>query len=141
MNEILSMKNIVKSFSRVEVLHAVDLQLHEGEVLALVGENGAGKSTLMNILMGIERPNSGEIILNGKLVEIDNPAKALDLGIAMIHQELSPIPEMTVEENMYIGREINRFGFVNTRKQVQQTKEWLEKLNIDISPMVKMEEL
>jgi len=141
MKQILGMRNIVKSFSGVEVLHSVDLQLFEGEVLALVGENGAGKSTLMKILMGIEQPNSGEIQINGDIVKIDNPARALDLGIAMIHQELSPIPEMTVEENMFIGREINRRGFVNSRKQAQKTREWLSKLNIDISPIVKMEEL
>jgi len=141
MKQILGMRNIVKSFSGVEVLHSVDLQLFEGEVLALVGENGAGKSTLMRILMGIEQPNSGEIQINGDIVKIDSPAKALHLGIAMIHQELAPIPEMTVEENMFIGREINKFGFVNTREQAKKTREWLAKLNIDISPLVKMEEL
>jgi len=141
MNEILSMRNIVKSFSGVEVLHSVDLNLYEGEVLALVGENGAGKSTLMKILMGIEKPNSGEIFLRSEEVQIVNPARALALGIAMIHQELSPIPEMTIEENMYIGREINRFGFVNSKKQAQLTKEWLDKLNLNISPLTKMQEL
>jgi len=141
MKQILSMRNIVKAFSGVEVLHSVDLTLHEGEVLALVGENGAGKSTLMKILMGIEQPNAGEIQLNGDIVKIENPARALSLGIAMIHQELSPIPEMTVEENMFIGREINRFGFVDSKKQAQKTREWLNKLNIAISPQVKMEEL
>jgi len=141
MNEILSMRNIIKSFSGVEVLHSVDLNLYEGEVLALVGENGAGKSTLMKVLMGIEQPNSGEIFLRGEEVQIVNPAKALALGIAMIHQELSPIPEMTIEENMYIGREINKFGFVNSRKQAQLTKEWLDKLNLSISPLTKMQDL
>ena len=141
MKQILSMRNIVKSFSGVKVLHSVDLDLFEGEVLALVGENGAGKSTLMKILMGIEQPNSGSISLYGEEVEIDNPRIALNKGIAMIHQELSPIPEMTIEENMYIGREINHFGFVSTRKQAQQTKEWLEKLNLNIDPMTKMQDL
>lgn len=141
MKQNLNMRNIVKSFSGVEVLHSVDLTLHEGEVLALVGENGAGKSTLMKILMGIEQPNSGEIQLNGDIVNIENPAKALSLGIAMIHQELSPILEMTVEENMFVGREINRFGFVNSKMQTKKTREWLAKLKIDISPTSKMEEL
>lgn len=141
MNEILQMRNICKSFSGVEVLHSVDLNLYEGEALALVGENGAGKSTLMKILMGIEQPNSGEIFLRGEKVRIENPAIALGLGIAMIHQELSPIPEMTIEENMFIGREINRFGFVNSRKQAQQTGEWLDKLNLRISPLTKMLDL
>ena len=118
-----------------------NLNLYKGEALALVGENGAGKSTLMKILMGIEQPNSGEVFLGGEEVKIDSPGIALNLGIAMIHQELSPIPEMTIEENMFIGREINSFGFVNSGKQVQQTEEWLEKLNLKISPLKKMMEL
>jgi inositol transport system ATP-binding protein len=138
MNEILRMREISKSFSGVEVLHSVDLSLNEGEVLALVGENGAGKSTLMKILMGIEQPNAGQIILRGEEVRIENPAKALELGIAMIHQELAPIPEMTVEENMFLGREISRYGFVDSRKQYSQTRKWLERLNLKISPMTKM---
>lgn len=141
MNEILQMKGISKSFSGVEVLHAVDLVLNDGEVLALVGENGAGKSTLMKILMGIEQPNSGEIFLKGEKVEIDSPARALALGIAMIHQELSPIPEMTIEENMYIGREINHLGFVDSRKQAKMTEEWLDKLNLKFLPWTKMQDL
>ncbi len=141
MNEILRMQDISKSFSGVEVLHSVDLSLNEGEVLALVGENGAGKSTLMNILMGIEQPNSGTIILHGQEVRIENPAKALELGIAMIHQELAPIPEMTIEENMFLGREISRFGFVDSRKQYAQTKKWLERLKLKISPLTKMMDL
>ena len=138
MNEILRMREISKSFSGVEVLHSVDLSLNEGEVLALVGENGAGKSTLMKILMGIEQPNAGQIILHGEEVRIENPAKALELGIAMIHQELAPIPEMTVDENMFLGREISRYGFVDSRKQYSQTRKWLEQLNLKISPITRM---
>jgi ABC-type sugar transport system ATPase subunit len=141
MKNILQMQDICKSFSGVEVLHSVSLDLNEGEVLALVGENGAGKSTLMKILMGIEQPNSGKIFLGGEEVKLDNPAKALDLGIAMIHQELAPIPEMTVEENMFIGREISHFGFVDSRKQAHLTKEWLGNLNLHIPPSTKMQDL
>lgn len=141
MGELLSMRNIVKSFSGVEVLHSISLDLMEGEVLALVGENGAGKSTLMKILMGIEQPNEGDIFIKGEKVEISNPAKALDLGIAMIHQELSPIPEMTIEEVMFIGREIHKAGFVNSRKQAQQTREWLRKFGLNVSPDIKMMDL
>lgn len=105
MNKVLNMENVRKSFSGVEVLHSADLDLYAGEVLALIGENGAGKSTMMKILMGIEIPDSGDITLHGKQVFIANTAQALRLGIAMIHQELYPIPEMTIAENLFLGRE------------------------------------
>ncbi|MCX6054241.1 MAG: sugar ABC transporter ATP-binding protein [Chloroflexi bacterium] len=141
MGEILHLKDICKSFSGVEVLHSVNLTLNEGEVLALVGENGAGKSTLMKILMGIEQPNSGEIFLKGKKTKIQNPAKALSLGIAMIHQELNPVPNMTVSENMYLGRELSHFGFINMRKQDQLTEGWMNKLLLKISPSAKLHDL
>jgi inositol transport system ATP-binding protein len=141
MVEILRLNNIVKSFSGVEVLHSVNLSLCEGEVLALVGENGAGKSTLMKILMGIEQPNSGEMFLKDKKVKIQNPSMALSLGMAMIQQELSPIPEMTVAENMFLGREVSRFGFVSMQKQEQQTEFWLSKLELKISTRTRMRDL
>ncbi|MBW7959549.1 MAG: sugar ABC transporter ATP-binding protein [Candidatus Promineofilum sp.] len=141
MTEILRMKGVVKSFSGVEVLHGVDLSLNEGEVLALVGENGAGKSTLMKILMGIEQPDSGEIFLNGVKTIIPGPAHALALGIAMIHQELNPVPEMTVAENIFLGREVNRFGFVSRREQERLTEAWLQKLRLRIPPATRMRDL
>ena len=141
MNKILNMKNIRKSFSGVEVLHSVDLDLYAGEVLALIGENGAGKSTMMKILMGIEIPDSGDITLQGKQVFITNTAQALRLGIAMIHQELYPIPEMTIAENLFLGREFAHFGFVNIRKQELETIKWLQKMDLDISPKTKMKDL
>jgi len=141
MAEILRMANISKSYADVEVLHSVNLTLNEGEVLALVGENGAGKSTLMKILMGIEPLNAGTITLGGEGVQIHNPARALALGIAMIHQELNPVPEMTIAENLFLGREVNRFGFVDMNKQEQQTEAWLNKLRLNISPSVRMRDL
>ena len=141
MKKILKMQNIRKSFSGVEVLHSVELDLFAGEVLALIGENGAGKSTLMKILMGIEIPDSGEITLFGKHVAITSTAQALKLGIAMIHQELYPIPEMTIAENLFLGREFAKFGFVNIKKQERETIKWLHKMDLDISPKTKMKDL
>jgi inositol transport system ATP-binding protein len=141
MKKLLNMKKIRKSFSGVEVLHAVDLDLFAGEVLALIGENGAGKSTLMKVLMGIEIPDSGEITLLGKQVSITSTAQALKLGIAMIHQELYPIPEMTIAENLFLGREFAKFGFVNIKKQERETVKWLKKMDLDISPKTKMKDL
>ena len=99
MNLLVEMKGIRKSFYGVEVLHGVDFHLQAGTVHALMGENGAGKSTLMKVLAGVHKCDAGEIAIEGRPVEIDSPAKARELGIAMIHQELSPVSEMSVAEN------------------------------------------
>ena len=141
MSLILQMKNIVKSFSGQRVLHGVSLDLEEGEVHALIGENGAGKSTLMRILMGECGVDSGEIVLRGQPVNISSPERALGLGISKIHQELSPIPEMTIAENLYLGREPNRFGIVNMKKQESMTAEQLKFLGLTLEPKTKMKEL
>jgi len=135
------MKNIVKSFSGQKVLHGVDFDLVEGEVHALIGENGAGKSTLMKILMGEYPVDSGEIILRGQREVISSPEKALRLGISKIHQELSPVPEMTIAENFYLGREPNRFGIVNSRKQESMTAGQLQSLGLTYDPRRKMKDL
>ena len=95
------MKHIEKSFYTVKVLNNIQFSLKAGTVHALMGENGAGKSTLMKILAGVYKSDEGEIYLNGKRVNIDSPKVSQELGIAMIHQELSPIPQMTVAENIY----------------------------------------
>ena len=104
-NTVLEMKNIHKSFPGVRALRGVDFHLNKGEIHALMGENGAGKSTLMKIIMGIYTKDAGKVILDGKEVEFKSARDALDAGISMIHQELSPIPEMTVAENVFLGRE------------------------------------
>lgn len=128
------MKDIVKSFYSVEVLHKVHFCLKKGTVHALMGENGAGKSTLMKILSGMQKCNSGSISINGAPVDINSPTDAQKLGIAMIHQELSPVPGMTVAENIYLGREPGKGAFVNYKQLYRQTGELLERLNIHISP-------
>ena len=109
----LELKNITKSFSGVEVLHGIDLSLDAGEIRAVLGANGAGKSTLMNIITGSVQASSGEIILDGKKVHISDPIAAQKNGIAMVHQELSVVPTMTVVHNMFLGREIKRRGIVD----------------------------
>ncbi len=105
---ILEMRHITKAFPGVLALDDVSLELYGGEVLVLMGENGAGKSTLMRVLAGISGKDSGEIILRGRAVEPLHPRESMDLGIAMIHQELNPVPEMTVAENIFLGREPTR---------------------------------
>ena len=102
---VLSMEGISKQFPGVRALSNVKLNARRGKVHALMGENGAGKSTLMKILIGIYAPDSGTITFKGEKLNITNTNYALSKGISMIHQELSPIPQMTVAENIYLGRE------------------------------------
>ena len=101
---ILEMKNISKSYGGVHALKNVSLDLKKGEVLCLCGENGAGKSTLMKILAGVEPPSSGEIWMDGRKVTIQKPLDAFNLGISMVHQELVQIEDMSIAENIYVGR-------------------------------------
>ncbi|AWC21571.1 Galactose/methyl galactoside import ATP-binding protein MglA [Aminobacter sp. MSH1] len=105
MNALVAMKDIEKSFPGVRALHNAQLELGAGEVHALMGENGAGKSTMMKILAGIYRRDGGEILLDGKPVEVNSPRQAQDLGIGIIHQELNLMPHLTAAQNMFIGRE------------------------------------
>ena len=103
MDTILEMKHIVKTFPGVRAVDDVSISVKKGEVYALLGENGAGKSTLMKILDGIQPADSGEIIFDGQKVNIKSPSDALKLGISMIFQELNPIPELTIAENLFAG--------------------------------------
>lgn len=137
--EILQVKGLKKSFNGVEVLHSVDFTAREGQVTALVGENGAGKSTLMKILMGEYTADEGEVLLDGQKVQFANPHQALMNGISMIFQEMSPFPELTVAENMYIGREPHAGCFLKKKEQGQMARRKLEELGIqlDISEKVK----
>src|ERR1700686_4346433 len=102
---VLRMEGISKQFPGVRALSNVKLDARKGTVHALMGENGAGKSTLMKCLIGIYTPDSGTITFKGEKLHITNTHYALSKGISMIHQELSPIPQMTVAENIYLGRE------------------------------------
>lgn len=140
--KLLEMKNVSKSFPGVQALSNVSIDLHHGEVLALVGENGAGKSTLMKILTGIYTADEGEILLNGQPITVENTKKACDLGISMIHQELNLMRDLTVAENIYIGREPKFLNiFVNDRKLNQITGELFKKLALDLSVKTKVEQL
>ncbi len=109
MEYVLEMKDISKTFPGVKALDHVQLQVRPGEVHALMGENGAGKSTLMKILMGIySKDEGGEILFDGKPYRATSPKEAMDQGVAMIHQELNPILDMTVFENIFVGRELKK---------------------------------
>ena len=141
MEKLLTMQHISKSFTHNKVLDDVYFDLYGGEVHALIGENGAGKSTLMKILMGVYQADEGTVEVQGKLREFRHPSQALEAGIAMIHQELNPIPEMSVAENIFVGRELRRMGFVDRRSQEEKAKEYLNQLGVDIDPSSLMRDL
>jgi ABC-type sugar transport system ATPase subunit len=140
---ILEMRDISKSFAGNKVLHSVSFDLTAGEVHTLMGENGSGKSTLMKILMGIHPRDSGTITLFGENVVFANPAQALEHGIAMIHQELSPVLDMEISENVFAGREIRgASGFlVDIQKTREKTADLLDRFGIRLDPKTKMRKL
>ena len=139
---LLQMKNIVKNFPGVKALKGVDLDVKAGEVHALMGENGAGKSTLMKCLIGIQPPTSGEIIFDGQKRENYGPYEALNMGIAMIHQELSPVAHRPIMENVWLGREpVNKLGLVDHAKMAAMTRDVLKLIDLDVDPRSKMGDL
>lgn len=138
----VEMSAIYKGFPGVQALSDVSLKVRPGTVHALMGENGAGKSTLMKILAGIYTPDSGTIVVEGRPVEIPNPSASLSLGISMIHQELTAVPERSVAENIFLGRELrNRAGLVSDKIMVSRSREIFDRWSIRINPKSKMSDL
>jgi methyl-galactoside transport system ATP-binding protein len=140
---VLEMKGVCKSFPGVKALDNAQLHLRPGTVHALMGENGAGKSTLMKCLFGVYKMDEGEIVYNGESVKIENPFDALQKGIAMVHQELQPIPERPIAENIYCGRypEKKFLGFIKTvdhKKMYEQTETLLKGLGLNFDPKAKL---
>ena len=138
----LVMKDVVKTFPGVKALDHARLELRPGKVMALMGENGAGKSTLMKCMFGIYKMDEGEIEYEGQKVNIPTPLDALNRGIAMVHQELQPIPARTVAENIWLGRyPTKKYGVVTTvdhAKMYKDTEALLKKLKLDIDPRAKL---
>lgn len=130
------MKGISKAFAGVLALDNVNLTLYKGESHALLGENGAGKSTLMKVLLGLHSPDSGTIRYQEQERKFKSPSDALSAGISMIHQEISLVPQMTVAENIWLGREkmFSRRGFIDSNARLNKTKELLDELGIDVNP-------
>lgn len=135
---LLEMNHISKEFPGVKALDDVTLKVRPGTVHALMGENGAGKSTLMKCLFGIYYPDAGEIFLNGEKLDIKNSRDALNYGISMIHQELHPVPQRSVMENVWLGRfpmkGIGPFQFIDHKKMYDDTAQLFKDLEIDLSP-------
>lgn len=138
---ILEMKHVSKAFSGVKALDDCTLRVKRGAVHALLGENGAGKSTLMKILLGIYKADKGDIVFDGRVLKHSSVNESLELGISMIHQELSFIPNMTVAENIYVGREPGFLGLVDERSLHKNVTELLQRLDIEINPKAKMRSL
>ena len=137
----LELRGVCKSFPGVKALDNVQLSLRPGTVHALMGENGAGKSTLMKCLFGIYKMDAGEIILDGEKVEINNPDEAMKKGIAMVHQELQPVPARSVAENMYLGRFPTKYGplkVIDHKKMYEETAKWLKEVKMDFDPKAQL---
>lgn len=130
----LKMAGIQKSFPGVHALDDVHLEVRSGEVMALVGENGAGKSTLMKVLTGIYQKDGGQIWIDGEEVEITDPKHAQSLGISIVHQELNLMNDLTVAENIFIGRESVKGLLLNKKEQNVRAQELLDSLHINIAP-------
>lgn len=137
----IEMKDIYKSFGKNDVLKGVDFTLNDGEIHALVGENGAGKSTLMNILSGVLSKDKGEILIDGKEVDISDTNVAKKYGISFIHQELSDWPELTVMDNIFMNNEIKNGIFLDKAKMRKKCMELLEKFDLDVDPKTKVSNL
>lgn len=132
---MIEMKNITKSFGTNVVLKDVSITIKSGEICALIGENGAGKSTLMNILGGVHKMDSGDILLDSKRVRFDTPAQSLSAGIAFIHQELNLINDLPIFENMFIGRELkDKWGRLDLARMFKATEDIFKRMDINLDP-------
>ncbi|TIS53517.1 sugar ABC transporter ATP-binding protein [Mesorhizobium sp.] len=135
MTNLIEMSHISKAFAASKALHSVSLDLRGGSVHALMGENGAGKSTLMKILAGVHQPDSGEIFMNGEKLDLKSPRDALNAGISTVFQEHSLLPNLSIAENMFLGREpTTRFGSIDYPKMNSQTAKALGELGLALEP-------
>lgn len=142
MSNLLEMRGISKSFYGVEVLHHVDFSIEKGQVIALCGENGAGKSTLMKILAGIYQADEGEILFEGEKLERLTPLQCIERGIAMIHQEMNLVEDLTIAQNVFLGREPrNVWGMLDFPRMNQDAKRYIEQLGECLDPRTKVRDL
>lgn len=138
MSALLEMNDVSKRFLGVHALKGVHFDLRCGEVHALVGENGAGKSTLMKVLTGIHQPDSGELFFEGKPYAVKNIGEAQNLGISMIHQELNMMNDLTVAQNVFIGRELKKGPWLDDAGMVRETQKIFDRIGIKIDPKTKL---
>lgn len=141
MEKYIEFEHVGKTFPGQKALDDVSFSIRKGEIHAIIGENGAGKSTLLNILHGVFPATTGEIRIDGKAVKFAEIADAIDAGIAKVHQEIVSIPDMTVTENLFMGKEPGRYGIIDKKKMNQDTETLLKRLNCNIQPTDRMGDL
>ncbi|NGO12928.1 sugar ABC transporter ATP-binding protein [Streptomyces sp. HC44] len=140
-DELLRIEGIRKTFPGVVALDGVDFDLRRGEVHVLLGENGAGKSTLIKMLSGAYRPDAGRVVVGGKEVRVHGAQDAERLGIATIYQEFNLVPDLTVAENIFLGRQPRRFGLIDLKRMEAEAAELLERVGVHVSPRARVREL
>jgi erythritol transport system ATP-binding protein len=138
---VLSARNVAKSYGSIHALKGVNFDIRRGRVTTLFGENGAGKSTLMKVLSGVVKPSSGAIVLDGEEVVFSSSTDARNRGISIIHQELSLAPNLSVRDNIFMGREIRTAAGVDFAEEARQARALMEELEEDIDPLTPVEEL
>jgi len=138
---LLEVRRIGKRFPGVRALHDVSLTLGGGEVLAVVGENGAGKSTLMKILAGVQQPDTGQILVDGREVQLESVTASIDSGIALIHQELNLADNLEVGANIFLGREPRRFGLIDQRRLNAAAEVALQRVGLNVAPTTRLADL
>jgi len=131
---LLKARQITKAYGATRALRGVDFTIEEGKITALIGENGAGKSTLMKILAGVEQPSSGMITMNSEKVVFNSPTEAAAHGVSIIHQELNLVPNLSISDNIFLGRELHRGDFIDYEKQKEIAREALERLEEPLDP-------
>ncbi len=133
---MFELQKVDKTFPGVHALKAVDFKINRGEIVGLVGENGAGKSTLMKVIYGAYQHDGGQVLVDGKAVRFHNPRQAMDMGVGMVFQEQSLIPNLTVMENIFLGfeKQFVSFGVIDWRKMADAARHQLKKVKLDINP-------
>ncbi|MFE2604577.1 sugar ABC transporter ATP-binding protein [Streptomyces mirabilis] len=140
-DELLRIEGIRKTFPGVVALDSVDFDLRRGEVHVLLGENGAGKSTLIKMLSGAYQPDSGRVLVDGEEVRIHGAQDSERLGIATIYQEFNLVPDLTVAENIFLGRQPRRYGLIDRKRMEAEAAELLERVGVSVSPRARVREL
>lgn len=138
---VIEMREITKVFGEFVANDKINLELRKGEIHALLGENGAGKSTLMNMLAGLLEPTSGEIVVNGQVVELDSPSKAASLGIGMVHQHFMLVEAFTVAENIILGSELTKNGVLDIARATREINELSERYGLAVDPSAKVADI
>lgn len=138
---VIEMKEITKKFGDFVANDHINLTVKKGEIHALLGENGAGKSTLMNMLAGLLEPTEGEILINGKPVQIDSPSKSSRLGIGMVHQHFMLVEAFTVAENIILGNETVKNGRLDLKKASKEIRDLSTKYGLSVDPDAKVADI